>query len=73
MGIASGCILVNDAKLKTGACCTQCGKAIGEKYVRKLGDKFLYCDLHCYRCDIEMPVLSFESCAQPAHLGTPLS
>ena len=55
------CMLVNDAHLKTGACCTQCGKAIGENYVRKLSNKFLYCDLNCYRCAIEM---SFESCVQ---------
>ena len=71
MGYAGGCILVNDAKLKTGACCTQCGKAIGENYVRKLGNKVLYCDLNCYRCATEMPVLSFESCVQPANSGTP--
>jgi len=64
------CILVNDANLKTGACCTQCGKAIGACYVRNIGNKFLYCGFNCYRCTIEMPMLSLESCVQPANSGT---
>ena len=64
------CILVNDANLKTGACCTQCGKTIGESYVRKLGNKFLYCGFNCYRCTAEMPVPGFDSRVQPANSGT---
>ena len=73
MGNAGGFILVNDAKLKTGACCKQCGKAIGENYVRKLGNKCLYCDFNCYRCATEMPELSFESRVRLANSGTPRS
>ena len=64
------CILVNDANLKTDACCAQCGKTIGESYVRKLGNKFLYCGFKCYQCATEIPVLNFESCIQPANSGT---
>lgn len=64
------CILVNDASLKTGACCTQCGRTIGKSYVRKVGNKFLYCDFNCYEGAVETPVLSRESCVQPANSGT---
>jgi hypothetical protein len=63
------CILVYDANLKTSACCTQCGKAIGASYVRKVDNKFLYCDFNCYQCATEMPVLSLESCDQPVNSG----
>jgi hypothetical protein len=64
------CILVNDANLKTGAYCTQCGKPIGASYVRKIGNKFLYCGFNCYRCTTEIPVLNLENCIQPANSGT---
>jgi hypothetical protein len=64
------CILVNDANLKTGACCTQCGKTIGASYVRNIGNKFLYCDFNCHQAATATPVLSLERCVQPANSGT---
>jgi hypothetical protein len=66
----NGLVLVNDANLKTGACCSQCGKAISQNYVRKLSNNFLCCDLKCYRRTAEK---SFENCVQPANLGTQCS
>ena len=63
------CILVNDANLKTGACCTHCGKAIGESYVREISRKFLYCDFNCYQCATEIPALNVVSRVQPANSG----
>jgi hypothetical protein len=64
------CILVNDANLKTDAYCAQCGKPIGASYVRKIGNKFLYCDFNCYRCATEIPAQTLASCVQPANSGT---
>ena len=63
-------ILVNDANLKAGACCTQCGKMIGESYVRNVGNEFLYCDFNCYQRATELPMPNFENCVQPANSGT---
>ena len=64
------CILVNDANLKTGACCACCGKTIGESYVRNIGNKYLYCDFNCYQRATELPMPNFENRVQPANSGT---
>lgn len=43
------CILVNDANLKAGACCTYCRKPIGDSYLREIATRFLFCDHDCYQ------------------------
>jgi hypothetical protein len=42
-------VLVNDAHLKTQACCAQCGTTIGERYVRNMTGRSVFCDFDCYQ------------------------
>jgi hypothetical protein len=41
-------VLVNDANLKTQAHCAQCGTEIGQRYVRAIGSRSVFCALACY-------------------------
>jgi hypothetical protein len=42
-------VLVNDAHLKTPACCAQCGMTIGQRYVRQMTGRSVFCDFACYQ------------------------
>ena len=42
-------VLVNDAHLKTQACCAQCGTTIGQRYVRKMTGRSVFCGFACYQ------------------------
>jgi hypothetical protein len=46
-------VLVNDANLKTRTHCAQCGTEIGQRYVRAIGGRRVFCDFACYRCAAE--------------------
>jgi hypothetical protein len=42
------CIIVNGAILKAETCCTHCGSKIGDRYIREIGSRLIYCDYRCY-------------------------
>jgi hypothetical protein len=50
-------ILVNDAYLKTEACCARCCSKIGERYVREIGSGLLFCDADCYHDNAAKPLM----------------
>ena len=41
-------VLVNDANLKTQVHCAGCGMKIGQRYVRTIASRGVFCDFACY-------------------------
>ena len=54
------CVIVNRARLKADVSCAQCGRPIGEGYVRDMRNHLIYCDFACYRVAARMPLVTFE-------------
>jgi hypothetical protein len=42
-------VLVNDAHLKTHDCCARCGTTIGQRYVRQMTGRSVFCGFACYQ------------------------
>ena len=54
------CILVNGAKLKADTCCCSCGTQVGDRYVREIATKRVYCDHGCYCTAVGAPTLTLQ-------------
>lgn len=61
-------ILVNDAYLKTEACCASCCGKIGEHYVREIGSGLLFCDADCYHGNAAKPLLRLANGIVPKNI-----
>jgi hypothetical protein len=64
------CVLVNDANLKAEACCTSCRRKIGDRYIREIGSRYLYCDYACYRRGTATTALRYDYLAAPLDAWT---
>ena len=52
-------VIVNDANLKSQTYCAECGTNIGQRYIRKIDSRSVFCDVACYRCAMEKPMSCF--------------
>jgi hypothetical protein len=64
------CILVSDANMKSGTCCTYCRKRIGDSYAREIDSRLIYCDYDCYRFAVETPVITLNARATSMNTWT---
>ncbi len=52
------CVVVNEANLKAEAFCAHCAEKIGDRYLREIRTRLIYCDYHCYSVAVESAILT---------------